>query len=181
MNCFSYIKYVVFFPKCGPDIKIHTPLTVDKYFQNPIYFIIMCKMEIAPNYFINIEGQSSTLWGVLLSTWPHHKWPHWPKQMEACGRNWPRCPTNTGHTSKHTHSSVWSSIHHEAKTGQKTMGNEAWLILLALGHKQSVGNQRRRKHNPSGPTSCCMSWSGSPWWGKTLNSCTLDSQTHKRL
>lgn len=36
------------------------------------------------------------------------------------------------------------------------MGNEAWLILLARGHKQSVRNQRRRKHNPSGPTSCCI-------------------------
>lgn len=34
---------------------------------------------------------------------------------------------------------MWSSIHHEAKTGQKTMGNEAWLILLAHGHKQSEG------------------------------------------
>ena len=42
------------------------------------------------------------------------------------------------------------------------MGNEAWLILLARGHKQSVGNQRRGKHNPCGPTSCCMSWSSFP-------------------
>lgn len=109
---------------------------------------------------------------IFLSTWPHHKGPYWPKQMETSSCNQPRCPTNTGHTSKHTHSSVWSSIHHQATTGQKTMGNEAWLILLAQGYKQSVGNQRRRKNNPSGPTSCCMTWSSSLQQGKTLHSGT---------
>lgn len=113
---------------------------------------------------------------ILLPIWPQWKWPQWPKPMVACGYQ-PRCLTDTRHTPKHTRSSVWGAIHHEAKTGQKTMGNEAWLILLARGHKQSVENQRRRKHNPSGPTSCCMSCT-LLWWGKMLHSCTLCTHSH---
>lgn len=78
--------------------------------------------------------------------------------MEAGGCDSPRCPTDTMGTLRRALTPLCEAPSiMGAKTGQETMGNEAWLILLAWGHKQSVGNQRRRKHNPSGATSCCVS------------------------
>lgn len=117
------------------------------------------------NYSISTSvSEVPKLWMDLFSAWPHPKWwIRWPGQIELCGRNWLCCLTEARHTSSYTGSSVRFSIHHEAKTGQKTMGNEAWLILLVWGHKQSAGTRIRRKQNPSGPTSCRMHGSSSPW------------------